>query len=857
MIKNALTSTVVAFYLIINILIRLDVFTHSLFHTILFISAIMCCILVILYPKNLKALLFIFGGSFIFYGFHSNSIYSHTFELLLTLITLTFLILNLKENSSGRNNRQLVSLLFLYVTLSTLSLFILPLEYITKTYSLLGLKSFATSLTHAGAGSYLYPIAGVNRLILFFLFITQMSSLSDCKDTYKSLFTGILYGAVISVILGLLDYYSIISLSGFRTLDPNVNPLGIQLRLQSTFGHPGWFAEFIIISIPFLLIGFSGAKKTSSWKLLLLAVLFLCEVALILSKSRVVWIAFPPTVFFFWLLFYKSMTDKPIYFKINLKGFIKIMISVSVTIAAGLITAYLVLGIKGLPAQDVAAYTNKNIITLEKDKGGKLSGEQKSESFMIRKIPNPFKSNDLVRLNSLVMKRQNILESLNSRAGVIWMQGIDVGTESPFFGSGYESYRWHTNILSRIPEFVSAREIRQTLDTPHSFFIQLFVSGGLVGLFLWIIIMAYVVMLLLKDFKQEKTYINIIVILSIVSFHLYGIFQSMQYIPVIWLLIFLNIGYAMTISNETLSARQRRFWRIIIKICIVMIIISGFVYVMYPASEKISSKYGLKTYAVEQDRYNYIGFFRPEKWNTGIYRWGRKEGIVVLNRHGIVELSFHASHPDIKENPVILNILLNKEPLDKVTFTKPGTITKKYFIPDSSSNIQELFFEVSRTWNPYKNGMSNDNRDLGIAVSEIKFLDEMPADGIGFYHWETWGGGVPGWSDNLPVKFRWSGMRASISIESRLKEDFILFLLSSHPDINKNPVKIKIFGNDRLIREAVFTESIWKKVVLKRDEIKDSKVLTIQADRTWNPSSAGISGDNRDLGVIVAIPETR
>ena len=82
-------------------------------------------------------------------------------------------------------------------------------------------------------------------------------------------------------------------------------------------------------------------------------------------------------------------------------------------------------------------------------------------------------------------------------------------------------------------------------------------------------------------------------------------------------------------------------------------------------------------------------------------------------------------------------------------------------------------------------------------------------------------------------------------------------LLSSHPDINETPIIIRIFGNDGLMREEVFTESIWKKVVLKRDEIKDLKVLTIQVDRTWNPKLAGVSGDNRDLGVVVAIPETR
>ncbi|MBI5675577.1 MAG: O-antigen ligase family protein [Nitrospirae bacterium] len=763
--------------------------------------------------------------------------------------------MNLKENPPQKKNKHLVSLLFLYVALSTLSLFILPLDYITKTYLLSGLKSFANALTHADAGSYLYPIAGVNRLILFFLFITQISSLTDSKNSYKSLFIGTFYGAVLSVILGLLDYYSIMSLSGFRMLDPNVNPLDIQLRLQSTFGHPGWFAEFIIISIPFLLIGFSGWHKTSSWKLFLFAILFLCELALILSKARAVWVAFPHTIFFFWLLFFRTKHDKPISFKIDKKDFIKISFFASITVVVGLIVAYMVLGVKGLPAQDMAKYTNKNIITFEKNEGGKLSGEQKPKSLLIRKFTNPFQSNDIVRQHNLIMKRSNIIESLRSRSGVIWMQGIDVGVESPFFGSGYESYRWHTDILSNIPEFTSARERQLSLDTPHSFFIQLFVSGGLVGLFLWILIVIYVILILLIDFKQEKTYLNIPVILSIVSFHLYGIFQDMQYIPVIWFFILLNIGYALTIGENVLPIRHCRFWKMLLSICIILTVLSGFVYFKYPVSKKISEKYGLWVYATDQNRDNYIGFFSPEKWKTGKYRWSQKEGILVIKGHSIVELSFHASHPDIEKKPVMLNILLNKEPFDKVIFTKEGSITRKYYIPDSSNNIQELLLKVSRTWNPYKNGGSNDNRDLGIAVSEIKFLEEIPADGIGFYSWEQLGGGqITGWPDSLPVKFRWAGMRASMNIGGILKEDIKLFLFSNHPDIKENPVGVKIFGNHGLVWEDIFMESKWKKAVIKRDEIKDSKVLTLQVDRTWNPKSVGISQDGRDLGVAVAIP---
>jgi lysophospholipase L1-like esterase len=60
-------------------------------------------------------------------------------------------------------------------------------------------------------------------------------------------------------------------------------------------------------------------------------------------------------------------------------------------------------------------------------------------------------------------------------------------------------------------------------------------------------------------------------------------------------------------------------------------------------------------------------------------------------------------------------------------------------------------------------GLNENSSGSRLAVNEIKFLDEMPEEGIGFYPWERWGGGqIPEWPEDLPVTFRWTGMRASM-----------------------------------------------------------------------------------------------
>jgi hypothetical protein len=80
--------------------------------------------------------------------------------------------------------------------------------------------------------------------------------------------------------------------------------------------------------------------------------------------------------------------------------------------------------------------------------------------------------------------------------------------------------------------------------------------------------------------------------------------------------------------------------------------------------------------------------------------------------------------------------------------------------------------------------------------------------------------------------------------------------MCAHPGIDKDPVRVEIIGDDGVIREGVFKDNQWKRVLLEADELSGSKVLTFQASRTWNPKLAGISEDTRDLGVAVAVLRT-
>ena len=185
----------IAFFLCSNVIVRFyTIFNYNAVTAVVSILSALCCGLIILYPIHLRQILFVFGAIFILYGFHSYSIYNQVFELLLTFLSLTLLCLNIRQGGFLRINRQLPTLLLLYTGLSIFSILSMPIGNISKTLSLWGVYDFADVVFLASPDSYLYPIAAINRAILFFIFAVLIATLHDAKETYKSLFMGILFG---------------------------------------------------------------------------------------------------------------------------------------------------------------------------------------------------------------------------------------------------------------------------------------------------------------------------------------------------------------------------------------------------------------------------------------------------------------------------------------------------------------------------------------------------------------------------------------------------------------------------------------------------------------------------------------
>lgn len=351
---NQAAYMLMGLFLLGNLWLRLDEIWHySTVVRVVILMAFAGGILVSVFPRYLKWLLFVFGLSFLLYGLHSYSIYSRVFDLLVTLFAITFLAIGIRERGFQKKNERLIVMLLLYIGLSFFSLLQLPLGSGFAFARLWGVSNFAHQIFTAVPDSYLYALAGMNRLMLFFIFIVLLSGLRDRKDIYVTFCTGILFSAILSAILGLMDYYGLMSLSWFRDLEAGFCIGGIQFRLHSTFGHPGWFAEFVTVAIPFILIGFFRKESSVAWKLSLFVALLVCEIALILAKARAGWISYPLTLVFCWVFFYLFQGRKDtIHLNISRKGILKVAVSIPVTIVISLIIIFKLLGEASVPIEE-------------------------------------------------------------------------------------------------------------------------------------------------------------------------------------------------------------------------------------------------------------------------------------------------------------------------------------------------------------------------------------------------------------------------------------------------------------------------------------------------------------------------
>ena len=130
-----------------------------------------------------------------------------------------------------------------------------------------------------------------------------------------------------------------------------------------------------------------------------------------------------------------------------------------------------------------------------------------------------------------------------------------------------------------------------------------------------------------------------------------------------------------------------------------------------------------------------FGFYPKEHMNEQEFRWTKKTaGIKLQVKKPILHIPIHASHPDIRSNPIVVEVysskdlLKNRELLNEIVLKDNSQQYFEFNFSGELNNDVLLLFKISRTWQPIKFMRIPDKRHLGIGIGELKF-DELPLTG--------------------------------------------------------------------------------------------------------------------------------
>ncbi len=754
-------------------------------------------------PGLLQHLCLLLGLSFPLYCYQSYTTNSQVFEFLAVLFGLLLSLQALRKGGKRKVDTDIVFLLTCCLLLAFSSLLLLPLTSIFRLLSLWGAFDFSSAVLAATPDVPLYPLAAANRLLLFFFVILFLSHQEDAPVLYRKLFQGAAAAGLLAALLGVLNQTTSLDLGWLRPqfLDPSGVP-----RLHSVTGNPGWFALYLLGTLPFVLLLLPRRQSRFLRYLMLAGVFLVSGLALLLTASRTSWLLFPVIAVLLLLGLRRLCRQEAVPAKGAFRR--SAAAAISSVLLLCLLAAGLMYGVGG----------RENL--------GSGGGETARMQYIMR------------RLRHIVTPGERLR---------VWRESLVLAGESPGFGLGYEGYKWHQKVMTSIPEsrFARNRKTANNWDTPHNFYLQLVISNGLAGLVLWGLMLCFVFRNLWLGCRYEGSSPAMSSLLSLVALLLYGLTQSIQYIPLIWYLFFLSIGYAMTVEQG--NVYRHRFRPVLYPAVLLLLGIGIMAYLSNVQSRRLAERYGVERYATQRGAIRYVGFYGREEWGRqGVFRWSGPRAEIRLPYAGMVGFTLACNAPGLALDPMVLDVTLNGRPIDRYTFWDTRKVYRRYLLPALDSGTANLLqFTVSRTWTPRRAGMSGDRRDLGVAVSAPRLLGTAAGQEAGF-SWVQ----VAEEGDGRPMLYRWTNRSAVLDPAPNVTDRLRLLLLGERPYLDRKPLVVDFIQDNRRLAAIQIAESGWKEITLP-EGLRRDRPLVLLVDRTWNPRKEGYGDDGRDLGVAV------
>jgi len=596
------------------------------------------------------------GAGLMFFGFQS---YSAQAQVLHYLVSVAALLLLAAAGPGPRTQSYGPLRLWLvgFVGVMAAGLALLPLGEYAQALRELGPLGFARMAGYSVAASSFYALAALDRLALYALFAWELSLWRNdraSEDGPSSLLRGVAASLPAALVFGLAEYFL-----------ARGKAYAMSDRLTSLFLNPGWFAEYVCVGLPFLLL--FGRRRG---RLFFFAVLALSLAAMVFTMARAAWLlsallAVSCVVaglarFDLFSLDYRRMA----------KG----------AVLGGAAVAVLGLGVYGALSATRISLLNFPLATMI---------TERLERFSETPRPTVFKS------------------------------GVLVGLESPVSGMGYETYAWHYPALmaaagSGLAQGVSAEA--EVFEATHNLFIQIFAGGGALGLAAWLLLAGRAAHLALRRHRRRADAMSLAVLLSLGAFHVFGLFQEMIYIPAVWLLFFAVAAWCLRQEDEIggwiADFTQNRAARAVALAVLAALLINldnaGFA--------ATARQLKLDTYPPEGVR-QLQGFSGPEVVDGRLVLWSSGASSFRLEGPGPWRFEVGITHPDLSVKPVRVSIQRAGRVLAEATFGSNATRTGVLTIgADEARPGERVYLSVSRLYYPIVSGIK-DHRALGAWVA--------------------------------------------------------------------------------------------------------------------------------------------
>ncbi len=469
------------------------------------------------------------------------------------LLGLFFRILFFKNKTTIKKDNCLIFLAFAYILVSILSLIALPYKeiiFFLKNLDFLNsYKDFTFALREVfmvSETNSIYSIVSLVNTIIAATLAYFVYLFSSTKPGRVFLFSGaILGGWFFANIIGLADYFSLIDLRFFRSLDPVVNYGNTQYRLQSFFGHSGWFAEYVTLVAPFVMLFLGLKAKFVKKSVLIILSLLLGELILILCYQRGGWLAYPLTLIVVWFSVYAfskiEKGEKDFFNAIKSSAF-KVLISLPITVILSIAL--------------VGIFQKTGLI--EKERFSKIDH---------------------------YIGRFKDISKVSDRSEFIHA-GFLLGTLHPFYGGGSEGFGhlYEKEFQERGGKFYEKYNL-PLHGSAHNVYMQTFSGKGLAGIISLLLLLFYIFYFtyyeICKSTMLNKN--NILFLLIGASFAsaflIYGNVQEIFYIQSLQILFFLVIALlASRLSDKRLSKNFKRSYLGLLCLLLLLHVVWEFVY---------------------------------------------------------------------------------------------------------------------------------------------------------------------------------------------------------------------------------------------------------------------------------------